>query len=71
MISSDKLNYIVTEYNSTMQRIEYEYKTEFKYLNDYTFYKYEDKKRLDVKPIGGKLSITVNSNKEDYFYWLC
>ena len=54
-----------------MQRIEYEYKTEFKYLNDYTFYKYEDKKRLDVKPIGGKLSITVNSNKEDYFYWLC
>ena len=68
VISSDKLRYTVTENNAATERINYNYSFEFNYLNDYTFYKYENTKRLNVKPIGGRLTVTVNSDKEDYFY---
>ena len=68
IISSEKLKYTVTEYNATTQRLDYNYIFQFKYLNDYTYYKYDNKNRIGIKPIGGKLNVTVNSNKDDYFY---
>ena len=50
------------------EKLEYNYIVGFNYLNDYTYYKYTNTKQLAVKPIGGSLTVTVNSNKEDYFY---
>lgn len=68
IISSDKFNYNITEYDCLREKLEYNYIVGFNYLNDYTYYKYTNTKQLAVKPIGGSLTVTVNSNKEDYFY---
>ena len=68
IISSDKFNYNITEYDCLRENLEYNYIVGFNYLNDYTYYKYTNTKQLAVKPIGGSLTVTVNSNKEDYFY---
>ncbi len=67
-ISSDKFKYNVTEYNSSIEKINYDYTFDFNYLNNYTYYKYKNIKPLPVKPVGGSLIVTVNSDREDYFY---
>lgn len=67
-ISSNKFEYNVTEYNALEEKISYDYTIQFNYLNNYTFYKYKDTNSLNVKPIDGKLTITVNSDSNNCFY---
>lgn len=67
-ISSNKFTYTVTEYNALKERIYYDYTLQLNYLNNHTFYKYENTNRLQVNPIEGKLTVTVNSDNNDYFY---
>lgn len=67
-ISSDKFVYTVTEYNSFTEKIDYDYIFQFNYLNNYIFYKYVNTNRLQAKPIGGKVTVAVKSDEEDYFY---
>lgn len=67
-ISSDKFAYTVTEYNALKEKIDHDYTIQLNYLNNHTFYKYTNTKRLQVNPLEGRLIVTVNGNKEDYFY---
>lgn len=68
IISGDKLNYTVTDYNVNNERLDHDYVLEFKYLNDYTYYKYNNKDKIEFKPTGGTLNVKVDSNSSDYFY---
>ena len=68
IISGDKLKYIVTDYNVKNERIYYDYILEFKYLNDYTYYKYNNRDKIEFKPTGVTLKVKVSSNISDYFY---
>ena len=68
IISSDKFIYTVTEYNTLEEKILYDYNIQLNYLNNYTFYKYTNRNSLKTKPIDGKLTVTVSSNSNDYFY---
>lgn len=68
LISSSKFIYTPTDYNTLNEKIYYDCILQFNYLNNYTFYKYENRDTLQVKPIGGRLTITVKNNEEDYFY---
>ena len=67
-ISSDKFIYTVTEYNALKEKIFYDYNMQLNYLNNYTFYKYTNTNSLEVKPIDGMLTVTVNGSSNDYFY---
>lgn len=67
-ISSNKFIYTVTEYNALKEKIDYDYTLQLNYLNNYTFYKYTNTNRLQVKPIEGRLTVIVNGNEGDYFY---
>ncbi|WP_434798593.1 hypothetical protein [Terrisporobacter vanillatitrophus] len=67
-ITSDKFVYTVTEYNALKEKIDYDCILQLNYLNNHTFYKYTNTNRLQVKPLEGRLIVTVNGNNEDYFY---
>lgn len=67
-ISSNEFVYTVTEYNALKEKIDYDYTFQLNYLNNYIFYKYTNTNRLQVKPIEGRLTVTVNGNEGDYFY---
>lgn len=68
LISSSEFIYTPTDYNALDEKIHYDCTLQFNYLNNYTFYKYKNRDTLQVKPMGGRLTITVKNNEEDYFY---
>ncbi|MEG2365057.1 MAG: hypothetical protein RR940_03220 [Bacilli bacterium] len=69
-ISSDKINYIVTDYNSLKTKIDYNYILEFNYLDKYLFYKSQGVGSNKVNQLKGRLDITVDcqENCSDHFY---
>ncbi|WMT83289.1 hypothetical protein [Terrisporobacter mayombei] len=67
-ISSYKFAYTVTEYNALKEKIDYDCILQLNYLNNHTLYKYTNTSRLQVKPLEGRLIVTVNGDMENYFY---
>ncbi|WP_322396030.1 hypothetical protein, partial [Clostridium perfringens] len=55
-------------YNALKEKMDHDYTIQLNYLNNHTFYKYTNTNRLQVNPLEGRLIVTVNGNKEDYFY---
>lgn len=67
-ISSDKFFYKVTEDNTLKEIISCDSILEFNYIDKHIYYKYEDTTKLNIKPIGGRITVSINSKEEDYFY---
>ena len=69
-ISSKDIDYIVTEYNSTKNIIEYDYTFECNYLDEYLLYKYDGSGKFGVKELKGSIDITVECQDacSDFFY---
>ncbi len=66
-ISSNDFMYEISDFNKQKEKVDYDYILEFNYLNENIFYKYEDRKSINIKD-SGTLEVKINSDKDDYFY---
>lgn len=68
LISGDKINHIVSEYDGIAEKINYKSSLEFNYIDNYFFYKYENKNIIEVNPLKGRLTISIDSNHQEEYY---
>lgn len=68
LISGEKINHIVSEYEGTAEKINYKSYLEFNYIDDYFFYKYENTNNIGVNPLKGRLTIIIDGNSQDEHY---